>query len=201
MIARYSWCMRGLGIGAAMGLLATGTCIAATAQEPSPLAMQRPTLTMLPPVGEPVGAPTLNPYELFTPLRLSLVAGVIPVGPALGKACGDDPEAGVAGAQSRSLPSYTLLRLTPHLVLHGFSNVMPCALDSGAGGGITYTVPIDRNVWLVGAAGMYAVPKIDQLPVRKSSELRVDVMTKQSSGQTWSVGVGTRGLHIGGTFF
>jgi hypothetical protein len=151
-------------------------------------------------IGEPTGeAVGLPPYLAATPLRLSLVGSMYPIATSLG----DDP------CYSRTNPSgnsvngfpvqrYTMLRLTPHLVLHGFSRA-GCPLDAGAGGGATYTVPLRSSLWLVASAGAYTLPS--QVPGRAvvKTDARIDLV-RGGTGNALSVGLGRRGLSFGGVW-
>jgi hypothetical protein len=88
-------------------------------------------------LGQP-GAPT--PFAAFTPLHLSLIGGLFPIGSALP---GCDSREDASGNSQNGFPieRYSYLRLTPQLTLHGFSSG-GCPVDAGAGGGLTYSAPL-----------------------------------------------------------
>lgn len=178
---------------------------AGRAQEPTSLG-QYPWPTagnfQLPPtslfVGEPTGNGALSPWVASTPLRLSLQSPIFPMAGAFPNcAAYEDP----SGNSVNGFPvqRYTMLRLTPNLVLHGFSSA-GCPVDAAIGGAITYTVPIAPKLWLVAGAGIYAVPAHYPMPARQNGDLRVDLVRAMNDGRSVSVGVGRRGVTFGGTF-
>jgi hypothetical protein len=104
------------------------------------------------------------------------------------------------------------LRLTPKLVLSGFSQ-LGCPVDAGIGGTLTYAVPLRASTWLVFGGGIYGVPA--QVPLFGGTRLRpeppveaagkVDFDWSTRGGRTYSVGVeslgGVRqGITFGGGF-
>ncbi len=166
-----------------------------------------PPLWISPPSPSPgQDAAWLAPFVASTPLRLSLLASVYPLGPAFtGSGCG---EASVAAAGSIfPVQPYWLVPLTPHLVLHGFSDLgcpgdPSASLDGGAGAGLTYALPVRKSLWLVGSAGVYGVPAHGTgtpwaqsgagrgVPPRGSAEVRVDVVKRVQGDRTLSFGLG-----------
>jgi hypothetical protein len=94
---------------------------------------------------------------------------------------------------------YTFLQLTPNLTLHGFSSA-GCPVDSAIGGAVTYSIPINPSIWLVAGAGVYTVPAHYGLPARQQSDVRLDLVKTTNDGRSVSVGVGRRGVSIGGSF-
>jgi hypothetical protein len=85
-------------------------------------------------------------------------------------------------------------------VLHGFSSA-GCPLDSAIGGAVTYTVPIQKDLWLVGSAGMYqTLPHGPLLPARRVTDVRVDLMKQVSPTTALGVGLGRRGIAFSGAF-
>src|SRR5689334_24727885 len=70
-------------------------------------------------------------YSAFVPLRLSLTAGLFPMARAFPE-CESLEEASGNSVNGFAVQRYTFLRLTPRLVLHGFSSA-GCPVDSGAG--------------------------------------------------------------------
>ena len=180
---------------------------AASAQEPTfapqplkpfaaipPLASPFPSL-----LGEPTGGASALPgYFASGPLRLSLQSGIVPMAGGFPQ-CQTLEEA--SGNSVRGIPvlRYTLLRLTPNLVLHGFSSG-GCPIDGGIGAAITYSVPVAPTLWLVAGAGMYGVPSHYPLPARTQQDVRVDLIKQVDAGHSLSVGVGRRGVAFGGVF-
>jgi hypothetical protein len=156
---------------------------------------------------------TLPPAAASLPLRLSLLGAVYPLGPTFGSgACGAASLA-AAGTIFPTQP-YTQIELSPRLVFHGFSDLGcpgdPYALlDTGAGGGLTYSLPLRPALWLVASAGAYGVPAHDYLPARSAFGGGLDVAVqepKTSNVLTTGIGISTRGRglrvgpRIGGTF-
>jgi hypothetical protein len=173
-----------------------------------------PVATVLKSATAPSDTSALPPDAASLPLRLSLLTGAYPLGPAFGTvgACGELSVA-AAGTIFPTQP-YTQMKLTPRLVLHGFSDLGcpgdPYALlDTGAGGGLTYSLPLRPGMWLVGSAGAYVIPAHDTLPARNIFGGGLDVAVKspkQGNVLTTGIGVSTRGSgvrvipRIGGTF-
>jgi hypothetical protein len=133
------------------------------------------------------------------PLRLSLITSIFPVNPAF-PACG--AEAVAAGGSIFPIQPYTQVQLTPHLVLHGFSD-LGCAgdhyapLDTGAGGGFTYTRPLRPNLWLVASTGAYGVPQHSSLPARYAVSGGLDVAQRMRSSQILMTGLGVTAINGG----
>jgi len=185
-----------------LGLLA-GT---AKAQEPSFAlsAFVPPAPASVLQAGQGAGADamSLGSMAAITPLRLSLLSSIYPLGPAFG---GAGCAAEVADGNQSIFPvqPYFAVPLTPRLVLHGFSDLgcpgdPTAGIDSGAGGGLTYAAPVRPNLWLVGGAGFYGVPSHGTpgqvyVPPRAATELRIDLVKKSADGRTLSVGLGARG--------
>ncbi|HYP78137.1 MAG TPA: hypothetical protein VER12_19325 [Polyangiaceae bacterium] len=146
------------------------------------------------------------PSTAFAPLRLSLTGGLFSHASAF-SGCEARADASGNSVNGFAMQRSTFFRLTPHLVLHGFS-MLGCPVDAGMGGGLTYSVPLRKSLWLVGSAGFYALPK----PGGGSSAFvtsgaRVDVVKQLAWGRTLNFGLGTRGdgaqfsaLHFGGSF-
>lgn len=148
-------------------------------------------------MGEPsFSGSALSDAEAFNPLRLSLVSGIFPIGPAVDPDCKNHAEMSGNTVSGFASQRDIFLRLTPHLTLHGFSH-FACAADSAAGGGLTYTSMLRPNLWLVGSAGAYATPAISYIPARMTSDVRVDVVMKNKAGRTFSVGLGSGGRNEG----
>jgi hypothetical protein len=181
----------------------------ATTMVPSTLELHlQPTLHL----GEPTTAgDALSAADAFAPLRLSLLSGIFPIGKALDPDCVHHAEENGNMIHGFNLQRAIFLRMTSKLSLNSFSSTS-CVGDSGAGGGITFTQPLTPNLWLVAGAGAYAVPRVGTIPARVSSDARVDIVMKQKSGNTLTLGLGAggrsnnnvqshvSGLHLGGSF-
>ncbi len=189
-------------LASASTLLASGLF----AQEPT-VSIFTPVRTLTPPLVTPPGEPSLggsdlSPQIAVAPLRLSLTGSVFPQARGLGDGCENGEPTIANSVNGFPLQRYTLLRLTPHLVLHGFS-VGGCPLDAGMGGAATQVVPLRRDAWLVASAGVYAAP--GQSAFRASA--RVDVFKRTANDRVFNVGVGRIGdrrglwgLSFGGTW-
>jgi len=143
----------------------------------------------------------------FTPLRLSLTGGVFPQARFF-PGCDSRAEASGNTINGFATQYYSYVRLAPQLVLHGFSS-LGCAVDAGMGGGVTYTVPLRKSLWLVPSAGFYAVPMAQGagLTARVTAAASVDLVKQLGWGGTLSVGLGARfdsgalnAFHFGGSF-
>jgi hypothetical protein len=148
---------------------------------------------------EPTGTAGISSWVLSTPLRLSLQGDI----PSIG--------GGFANCISREEPSgntingfpvqrFASIRLTGALTLQGFSSA-GCPVDGALGGGITYTVPLPSSrLWVVASAGAYGVPAHAPFPARTSTDVRVDLTKPLDDGSTVTVGIGRRGIHVGGAW-
>lgn len=142
----------------------------------------------------------------FTPLRLSLTSGIFSYAGAF-SGCDVRADASGNSVNGFAVQRSSYLQLTPRLVLHGFSTT-GCPVDSGMGGGLTYSVPLRKSLWLVASAGIYAQPNPGGgATTFVTSAARVDVVKELAWGRTLSVGLGTRvsggafnALHFGGSF-
>jgi hypothetical protein len=176
-------------------------------------ARAQPTAAPLVPIVTPLRGDDLfaNPNGLpttsaFAPLRLSLTGGIFSQASAF-SGCDARSDASGNSLNGFAVQRYTFLRLTPELVLHGFS-VAGCAVDSGMGGGLSYSLPLRKNLWLVSSAGFYGMPAPGGgMPAVVTSAARVDVVKQLAWGRTLSVGLGARlgsgvfnALHFGGSF-
>jgi hypothetical protein len=199
--------MKGLTSTSVLALTALAT-LPAFAQDPpalyqpsSPLAPnpQLPSQPLLV-LGEPTGRPALSPWAASIPLRLSLQSTLFPLamsGVFPNCAMYEDPSGN--SLQGFPVQRYTFLQLTPNLALHGFSTA-GCPIDSGMGAAVTYSIPIKPSIWLVAGAGAYTVPAHFGLPARQRSDFRLDLVKTTSDGRSVSVGVGRRGVSVGGSF-
>jgi hypothetical protein len=185
-----------------VGALAAPTAFAqeptSPGQSPWPLAtnFQLPPTSLF--VGEPTGNGALSPWVASTPLRLSLQSPIFPMAGAFPN-CAAYEDASGNSVQGFPVQRYTMLQLTPNLVLHGFSSA-GCPIDAAIGAAVTYTVTIAPKLWLVAGAGIYGVPGHYPLPPRQNGDLRVDLVKGLDDGRTMSVGIGRRGVTFGGTF-
>jgi hypothetical protein len=204
--------MRALGVSALAFMLAVGSTARA-----EPVSTSRPVVqwvgldrpgdtTGSDGHGDPIGELALEP------LRLSLLGEHVPLPTSISD-CRDG--ASVAGsftggpimAGHRAFAT-NLLRptswRTPRLTLFGFSRI-GCARDSAAGGGLTFTLPVRKDVFFVASGGAIYLPHAGPggRPV-SSTRLGADVVLRRSDGRSYSVGVGTfRGgpmVSVGGIF-
>jgi hypothetical protein len=149
-------------------------------------------------LGEPAGVDGLAAWALSTPLRLSLLGAVTPLA-SMFPNC--DTREDASGNSSGGVPMRrsAALRLVPSLVVHAFSSA-GCPVDAGLGAAVTTTFALPSSLWLVAGAGVYAVPPHAGLRARAAADVRIDLMKEVEGGATWSVGVGRRGVSVGGTF-
>jgi hypothetical protein len=145
-------------------------------------------------------------YSAFVPLRLSLTASLFPMARAF-PGCESLEEASGNSVNGFAVQRYTFLRLTPRLVLHGFSSA-GCPVDSGAGGGITYSAPLTRAWSFVLSAGFYEIPTVFGAPI-VTTAFRADLVKQTKAGRQLTIGIGrteTRGrsplttVNFGGSF-
>jgi hypothetical protein len=149
-------------------------------------------------LGEPTGDGDLGGRYASMPVRLSITGDIFPQA-RLFPNCASREEASGNSIHGMPVQRYTMLALGPHLVLSGFS-MAGCPIDSGMGGALTYSVPIDKKLWLVAGAGIYSVPARDTIPAQTRTDLRVDLVTKTDSGRVLNVGIGKRGVSFGGAW-
>jgi hypothetical protein len=152
----------------------------------------------LAPFGEPTGDRALEPTIAVLPLRLSLINEAFPIG----RAYGDDPCASSGDSAGNSIQGFPILRqaylpITPRLVLHGFSRG-GCPIDAGIGGGLTYSIPLPANLWLVASAGVYTQPSVAPGPALFKPDARLDVLLRKTPDSALSLGIGRRGIALTG---
>jgi len=94
---------------------------------------------------------------------------------------------------------FASIGLTKALTLQGFSSA-GCPVDGAIGGSLTYTAALQPSLWFVAGAGVYGVPGHAPYPPRLSNDLRVDLMKQLNDQHAVTVGVGRRGITIGGTW-
>ncbi len=190
----------------ALGLFAASLVAwpgAAGAQEPtsspgSALAPQVTALQLSPLFGEPTGSGgILAPPLAVLPLRLSLVGDAFPIAGALGApSCEPRMEASGNSTWGFAAQRQTYLPLTSRLALHGFSR-LGCPLDAGMGGGLTFAMPLPRELWLVAAAGVYGQPSMPGRSMLRS-DAKLDLVMKATSPHPLAFGIGRRGLTFSG---
>jgi len=176
----------------------------ALADDPAPALawMPAPTALQLRPLfGEPTGdAQGLAAALAVMPLRLSLMSTTFPIAGALGgNPCASREEASGNTVNGFAVQRQAYLAITPQLVLHGFSSA-GCPLDAGIGGGVTYTVPVSKSVFLVASAGAYSLPSVQPGRVTTKGEARIDLVFRSTPDRAWGVGLGRRGLKLTGTW-
>lgn len=160
-------------------------------------------------------------YRALAPLRLSLEATLFPKAGGFPNCVSREDDVGnsVGGIP---VQHSMMLRLTPRLVLSGFTQ-LGCPIDAGIGTGLTYALPVGRSSWLVFGGGVYGAPAQAQLfgglgpsmlgavrgtPSPVSAAGRVDLVWKTGGERTFNVGVqalapGARGIQsvmFGGGF-
>jgi hypothetical protein len=119
---------------------------------------------------------------------LSLTSTIFPVASGYPQCKTREDESGNS-INGFPIQRFTFLRLTPHLVLHGFS-IAGCPIDGGLGGGLTYTVPLSPSLWLVGSGGYYGVPgRGPVLAPRTAREVRLDLVKQTKAGPTFRIGI------------
>jgi hypothetical protein len=199
----------------AVPVLAPALLVAALGASPQALA-QSPQAAPAPSHDRGGDQGDLSAFRLSAPLRLSLEGGVIPQGSGFANCLSREDAAGnsVGGIP---VQRYSQWRLTPRLVLSGFSQG-GCPIDAGLGATMTYAVPLRPSLRLVLGAGMYAAPgqiplfagaqaspaqllgslasaairglKVDS-PVKSAA--RVDLAWTARSGHPYALGVETTG--------
>jgi hypothetical protein len=164
-----------------------------------PILIPVPTaLTLRPLFGEPTGpAGGLAPGLAALPLQLSLLWTTVRFAAALpGDPCASREDASGNSQYGFPVQHQVYLAMTSGLVLHGFSK-LGCPLDAKIAGGVTYTVPVAQNVWLVPNVGVSAKTSLAQGRVVSRGEARVDLLMNTSDGRTLGIGVGKRGTRQG----
>lgn len=165
-----------------------------------------PVVTTITPTDTQASASAPRVFGAFVPLRLSLTVGMFPMARNFSE-CRSLEEASGNFVDGFAVQRYTFLRLTPRLVLHGFSSA-GCPVDSGAGGGVSYSAPLAHNLWLVPSAGFYALPTAFG-PALVTTSVRMDLIKRTNRGRLLTLGLGrteTRGrnplttLNFGGSF-
>ena len=148
--------------------------------------------------GEPTGPAGLTSWVLSTPLRLSLQGDIQPMAGGFAN-CVSREEASGNSINGFAVQRFASVRLTRALTLQGFSSA-GCPVDGAIGGGLTYTAALQPSLWVVAGAGVYGVPAHAPFPARSSSDARVDLTKQLDSGRTLTLGVGRRGIRLGGVW-
>ena len=182
----------------ASGLLLLGADGSARAQAPSPTGPRLPVPLVT--AGDPPASAGsfLSPALAVLPLRLSLQPMLLPVEPAMSsQPCEAREEPSGNTFHGFPLQGYASLRLAPRLTLHGFSS-LGCPTNGGIGGALTYTAPLQPDLWLVLGAGAYTIPPHAQAPASGQFDLRADLAKRAADGRVWTVGIGRKGVTFGG---
>jgi hypothetical protein len=148
--------------------------------------------------GEPTGPTGLSSWVLSTPLRLSLQGDIHPIGGGFPNCVSREEPSGNT-INGFAVQRFASIRVTEALTLQGFSSA-GCPIDGAIGAGVTYTVPLQSSLWLVASAGVYGVPGHAPYPPRQSNDLRVDLTKQLDDQHTTTVGVGRRGITVGGAW-
>jgi len=205
----------------AMGLLGALSLIASTASaQPTPASAQStlgaasagdpppgPGVAMMPPLtrlqltplfGEPTGpGGSLAPPIAVLPLRLSLFGDVFPYGHLMpGDACGASEVAAGNSFAGFAVQRQAYLPLASRFTFHAFSRA-GCALDAVGGAGLTYALPLPKDMWLVASAGMTTQQVSSGRSVLRN-DARLDFVIDGSSKRPFAVGIGRRGLTFSG---
>jgi len=159
------------------------------------------------PVGDSSGdAGFLSGYRAVAPLRLSLEASISPKASGFPNCVSREDAAGnsVGGIP---VQHFVMKRLTPRLVLSGFSQ-LGCPIDAGLGGALTYAAPLSTSSWFVFGGGLYVAPGqvplfggvgqslmngIRAAPSATNMASRADLVWKTTGDHTYSLGVQTLG--------
>ena len=147
--------------------------------------------------GEPAGTGSASPWIQSAPLRLSLQSPIFPMAGGFAN-CVSREEAAGNTVNGFAVQRFASLQLAPGLTVHGFTSG-GCPVDGAIGGGVTYVVPLRPTLALVASAGAYAAPNHPSSS-RVSTDARIDLTKSLDSGRTLSVGVGRRGVSIGGSW-
>lgn len=126
--------------------------------------------------------------------------------------CGDqmaEAATGMSTMRSMTLTGFSIGGAsswrTPRLSLFGFSR-FGCVLDAAVGAGVTFTVPVHREIFLSLSGGALYLPATSPGISNgaggpaSSASVHVDVVLRRPDGNAFTVGVATatRGLTFGG---
>jgi len=148
--------------------------------------------------GEPSGSAGPSSWVLSTPLRLSLQGDIHPLAGGFPNCVSREEPSGNT-VNGFAVQRFASIGLTKALTLQGFSSA-GCPVDGAIGGSLTYTAALQPSLWFVAGAGVYGVPGHAPYPPRLSNDLRVDLMKQLNDQHAVTVGVGRRGITIGGTW-
>lgn len=143
----------------------------------------------------------------LAPLWLTLSGGLFSHARAF-HGCEARADASGNSVNGFAVQRHSFLRLAPQLVLHRFS-MAGCAVDTGTGAGLSYAIPLRKQLWLLPSAGLYRLPTPGDgttTPIITSAA-RLDLVALLAQGRTLSVGLGARSgsdefqaLNLGGSF-
>jgi hypothetical protein len=140
------------------------------------------------------------------PLRLSLEASIFPKAGGFPN-CVSREEAAGNSVGGIPVQHFMMKRLTPRLVLSGFSQ-LGCPIDAGLGGALTYAAPLSASSWFVFGGGLYVAPGqvplfgglgpslmngIRAAPSATNMANRADLVWKTTGDRTYHLGVQTLG--------
>jgi hypothetical protein len=191
----------------AMTAAAIALASASARAQTSPNGMPDPT-PGVPPVqviknpfrtGDTQTPPAALPYDLgMTPLRLSLTSD-----PLIGRAfpgCQEQAEMSGNTLHGFMLNRSLAMPFAPRLTLVGFSQT-GCQMDAATGAGFVSSTLIRKDVWLTASAGAMLFPHgAGGTKESVKTDARVDLLWKDAPGRSFSVGVGLRGVRVGGVF-
>ncbi|MBX3187149.1 MAG: hypothetical protein KF819_09045 [Labilithrix sp.] len=159
-----------------------------------------PRVSWIGPPGDASGTPGAT-EAILEPIRVGLVSMTRPIVREPG--CDAVESAGSATATSagHARQYASAIQLVPRLTLFGFSRA-GCPLESSIGAAAVYAVPVRRDIFLTGSAGLLYLPHNGPggSGVRRM-QLRGDVVFTRPGGRSISVGVGFSGptmLTLGG---
>ena len=167
----------------------------ASAAAADPLLPQTSPVVAVPtplPFGEPTG-PSSSLYWA-QPIRLSLSSNYFSHG-SLFPNCATREEAAGNSVGGMAVQKFTLLRLSPRLVLTGFSS-LGCPIDGAIGGAVSYGVPLSATTHFVLSSGFYTAPAlppalVTRAEAKTTGALRADIVWQTPKGSTRSLGIGT----------
>lgn len=142
--------------------------------------------------GEPTGPS--SSFYWAQPIRLSLSSGYFSHDSMFAN-CASREEAAGNSIGGMPVQKFTLLRLSPHLVLTGFSS-LGCPIDGAIGGAISYGVPLSATTHFVLSSGFYSAPAlppalVTRADAKTTGALRADIVWQTPKGTTRSLGIGT----------
>lgn len=144
------------------------------------------------PFGEPTGPS--SSFYWAQPIRLSLGSNYFSHA-SLFPNCASREEAAGNSIGGMPVQKFTLLRLSPRLVLTGFSS-LGCPIDGAIGGAASYGVPLSATSHFVLGSGFYSAPAlpaglVTRAEAKTTVALRADIVWQTPKGSTRSLGIGT----------